>query len=62
MQTYSDADIENERESAMFPPESDPVTEGWCNCADPLPRPYVGDGPLGHGWECGRCGGLLQVG
>lgn len=20
------------------------------------------DGPLGHGWECGKCGALLQVG
>ena len=23
---------------------------------------YVGDGPLGHGWKCGVCGDLLQVG
>lgn len=20
------------------------------------------DGPLGHGWECGRCGNFLQAG
>ena len=26
------------------------------------PVPYVSDGPLGHGWECGKCGALLQVG
>jgi len=24
--------------------------------------PYEGDGPLGHGWECGRCGAFLQAG
>lgn len=24
--------------------------------------PYVSDGPLGHGWECGRCGKFLQAG
>ncbi len=25
--------------------------------------PYTnGDGPLGHGWECGRCGEFLQAG
>ena len=23
---------------------------------------YTGDGPMGHGWECGICGKLLQVG
>jgi len=23
---------------------------------------YESDGPLGHGWECGLCGALLQVG
>lgn len=24
--------------------------------------PYVSDGPLGHGWECGVCGSFLQAG
>lgn len=24
--------------------------------------PYEGDGPLGHGWECAKCGALIQVG
>jgi hypothetical protein len=24
--------------------------------------PYVSDGPLGHGWECGICGEFLQAG
>jgi hypothetical protein len=24
--------------------------------------PYVSDGPLGHGWECGVCGEFLQAG
>lgn len=24
--------------------------------------PYVSDGPLGHGWECGKCGAFLQAG
>ena len=24
--------------------------------------PYESDGPLGHGWECGICGALIQVG
>jgi hypothetical protein len=24
--------------------------------------PYVSDGPLGHGWECGICGTFLQAG
>jgi len=24
--------------------------------------PYIGDGPLGHGWECGVCGEFLQAG
>lgn len=23
---------------------------------------YLGDGPLGHGWFCGLCNRLLQVG
>lgn len=26
------------------------------------PVPYVSDGPLGHGFECGLCGGFLQAG
>ena len=26
------------------------------------PIPYTSDGALGHGWECSRCGELLQVG
>jgi hypothetical protein len=26
------------------------------------PVPYESDGALGHGWECGICGELLQVG
>jgi hypothetical protein len=27
------------------------------------PVPYTSeDGPLGHGWLCGGCGGVLQVG
>jgi hypothetical protein len=26
------------------------------------PVPYVSDGPLGHGWECGICGAFLQAG
>lgn len=25
-------------------------------------QPYTSDGPLGHGWECGRCGAFLQAG
>lgn len=33
-----------------------------CNCADPMPVPYESDGALGHGWECGKCGGFLQAG
>lgn len=24
--------------------------------------PYVSDGALGHGWECGVCGAFLQAG
>jgi hypothetical protein len=24
--------------------------------------PCTTDGPLGHGWECGRCGAFLQAG
>jgi ribosomal protein L37AE/L43A len=24
--------------------------------------PYVSDGALGHGWECGICGAFLQAG
>lgn len=24
--------------------------------------PYESDGVLGHGWECGVCGGFLQAG
>jgi hypothetical protein len=24
--------------------------------------PYVSDGALGHGWECGLCGAFLQAG
>jgi hypothetical protein len=26
------------------------------------PVPYVSDGALGHGWECGICGKFLQAG
>ena len=26
------------------------------------PVPYVSDGALGHGWECGECGRFLQAG
>lgn len=26
------------------------------------PVPYVSDGALGHGWECGLCGSFLQAG
>ncbi len=26
------------------------------------PVPYVSDGPLGHGYECGVCGAFLQAG
>jgi hypothetical protein len=29
----------------------------WAN-----PVPYVSDGPLGHGFECGTCGKFLQAG
>lgn len=29
---------------------------------DAFAVPYVSDGPLGHGWECGRCGKFLQAG
>jgi hypothetical protein len=31
------------------------------NCWDDA-VPYVSDGPLGHGWECGTCGAFLQAG
>lgn len=24
--------------------------------------PCTTDGPLGHGWECGKCGAFLQAG
>jgi hypothetical protein len=24
--------------------------------------PHATDGPLGHGWSCGVCGALIQVG
>lgn len=40
----------------------DPAVDGTCQCEDPEPVPYVSDGPLGHGWDCGRCGGFLQAG
>ena len=31
------------------------------DCFD-YPEPYVSDGPLGHGFMCGRCGAFLQAG
>ncbi len=31
------------------------------NC-DENAVPYVSDGALGHGWECGLCGRFLQAG
>lgn len=34
---------------------------GWHVCAD-NPVPYVSDGALGHGFECGICGAFLQAG
>lgn len=37
-------------------------TDVWCTCPDPEPVPYTSDGPLGHGWDCGLCGKLYQVG
>lgn len=40
-------------ESGVEPPEHD--------CMDHA-VPYVSDGALGHGWECGVCGDFLQAG
>ena len=31
-------------------------------CTEHQPVPYTSGGALGHGWECARCGTLLQVG
>lgn len=39
-------------------PDNDPDPE----CVEHEPVPYQSDGPLGHGWECGRCGAFLQAG
>lgn len=35
----------------------------WCHCSpdDQKPQQYSYPGG-GHGWECGRCGGLIQTG
>lgn len=37
------------------------VLSGIHDC-DAHAVPYVSDGALGHGWECGRCGSFLQAG
>ncbi len=36
-------------------------TENGHNCND-YAEYVTWDGPLGHGWVCGRCGLLIQVG
>lgn len=38
---------------------SEPLYTG--DCMDHA-EPYVSDGPLGHGFECGQCGRFLQAG
>lgn len=37
---------------------------GECQSHDCMDHavPYESDGPLGHGFECGRCGAFLQAG
>ena len=37
------------------------VKHGYHDCDDHA-RPCTTDGPLGHGWECGKCGNFLQAG
>jgi hypothetical protein len=37
------------------------ASHGPHNCMD-YAIPYKSDGPLGHGWECGKCGMFLQAG
>jgi hypothetical protein len=32
------------------------------DCMDYAQTYSSSDGPLGHGWECGRCGAFLQAG
>jgi hypothetical protein len=44
------------------PFEAVALADVWCSCADADPVPYQGDGPLGHGFDCARCGKLIQVG
>lgn len=36
----------------------------WCSCPkeEKLPVPYDDRPKGGHGWVCGHCGGLIQVG
>ena len=46
--------------------EIDAVVESWLSeaehdCSD-WAGPVTTDGPLGHGWACGKCGAFLQAG
>lgn len=36
--------------------------ETFAHDCEEHPVPYVSDGPLGHGFECGICGAFLQAG
>ncbi len=43
------------------------IAEGRIETPEPhtceaYPVPYVSDGALGHGFECGKCGAFLQAG
>lgn len=43
--------------AAHYLAEHQPDHDCWSNAV-----PYVSDGALGHGWECGICGAFLQAG
>lgn len=45
------------QEQAIDAAHAEPAHDCWDH-----PVPYVSDGPLGHGWECGVCGNFLQAG
>jgi hypothetical protein len=50
------------REPAKKQPKQPPEPKAPA-CVEHQPVPYVdSEGALGHGWECARCGELLQVG
>ncbi len=76
MKTDRDGFIDPARVTAVGPdnvtgvdrdPKPQPTKSGWCGCPDEDDSPIYydftdDDGRRYHGWDCSRCGGLVQTG